>query len=197
MSYDFLSYKIPNIPNHILPPLLLALVMAIVALLLIFEGRKVVKALAFLIVGLIGLSIGGALGGQYLSSLGATTGTILGALMGFFAGGLIGLLLVALGIALVVGYGAYLLTLDLISNSIVAIVVGIVFFIIAVAFYNKILTFVTAVAGAFLLYDALILFGLGPFFSLVLAVLAFGVGIWYDFDRRRKSVVQPRPQTST
>lgn len=184
MAFSIFSYSIPAIPNSILPPALLALVMAVVALLLIFEGKRVVKVLAFIIVGLIGLSIGGALGGQYLSSLGST-GTILGALIGFFAGGLIGLLLVAFGIALVVGYGAYLLTLDIVSNHIAAIVVGFVFFVIGLVLYNKILTFVTAVAGAFLLYDALILFGLGPILSPIIATVVFAVGIWRDFSRRR------------
>ncbi len=184
MNYSSIFSSIPSIPNSILPTWVLALVLAVVALLLIFEGRKVVKVLAFLIVGLIGLSIGGALGGQYLSSLGQA-GTILGALIGFFAGGLIGLFLVAFGIGLIVGYGAYLLTLDIISDSTAAIVVGVIFFIIGLVLYNKILTFVTAVAGAFLLYDALVLFGLGSVLSLVLAFIVFIIGIWRDLSKRR------------
>ncbi len=186
MTSSIFSYSIPAIPYSILPPTLLALLLAILALLLIFEGRKVVKVLAFLIVGLIGLSIGGALGAKYLSSLG-TTGKVLGALVGFFAGGLIGVLLVALGIGLVVGYGAYLLTIDIISNSTAAIVVGVIFFIIGLVLYNKILTFVTAVAGAFLLYDALVLFGLGPLIALVLAAIVFAIGIWHDLRSRRRN----------
>ena len=80
-------------------PLILA--MLVVSLLLIFAGRKVVKALAFLVVGLIGASIGGEFAAHYLGSLGSF-GTILGVLIGFVAGGLIGLLLVRVGIGLAV-----------------------------------------------------------------------------------------------
>jgi len=169
---------------HGLPAWPLVIAMVIVALLLIFAGRAVVKIFAFLVVGLIGASIGGMLGAQYLSSLG-WVGTLLGALMGFFLGGLIGVALVAFGIGLAVGYGAYLLTLDLIHSSPAAIVVGFVFFVIGLVLYNKILSLVTAVAGGFLLYDALRLYGIDPTLSAVLAVLVTVAGIWIHLRSRR------------
>ncbi len=165
-------------------PLILA--MLVVSLLLIFAGRKVVKALAFLVVGLIGASIGGEFAAKYLTSLGSF-GTILGVLIGFVAGGLIGLLLVRVGIGLAVGYAAYLVTVDLVSSTIVALVVGFVFFVVGWLLYNKILSLVTAVAGGFLLYDALRLYGLDPTVSTVLAVLVTLAGIWVNFRHRRKT----------
>ncbi len=165
-------------------PLILA--MLVVSLLLIFAGRKVIKALAFLVVGLIGASIGGMFAAQYLTSLGSA-GTLLGVLIGFVAGGLIGLLIVRLGIGLAVGYAAYLLTLDVVSSTVAAFVVGFIFFVVGVVLYNKILSLVTAVAGGFLLYDALRLYGLNPTVSTVIAVLVTLVGIWVNFRHRRRA----------
>jgi hypothetical protein len=159
-------------------PVVIALL--VVSLLLIFAGRAVVKIFAFLVVGLIGASIGGMLGAHYLASLGYV-GTLLGVLLGFFVGGLIGVLLVAVGIGLAVGYGAYLLTLDLLSSTTSAIVVGFIFFALGAVLYNKILPLVTAVAGGFLLYVALVLYGIDPTISMVLAVLVTITGIWVNF----------------
>jgi len=165
-------------------PLVLAMIIA--SLLLIFAGRAVVKIFAFLVVGLVGASIGGMLGAQYLSSLG-DLGTILGALMGFFVGGLIGVALVAFGIGLAVGYGAYLLIMDLVSNSTAAILVGFVFFVIGLIMYNKILPLVTAVAGGFLMYDALNLLGLNSTLSAILAALVTIAGIWIHLRPSQKT----------
>ncbi len=159
-----------------------------VSLLLIFAGRTIVKVLAVLVVGLVGASIGGMLGAQYLGSLGSL-GSLLGILLGFVVGGIIGVALVMAGIGIAVGYGAYLLTLDLVSSTTAALAVGAVFFIIGIAFYGKILTLVTALAGGLLLLDVLRMYGLGPTLSTVLAVLVTAAGIWIDYGlgkRRRK-----------
>jgi hypothetical protein len=124
------------------------------------------------------------LGAQYLSSLGSA-GNILGVLIGFFAGALLGLLLVRVGIGLAVGYAVYLLTRDIVSSVTVAFVVGILFFVVGMILYNKILSLVTAVAGGFLLYDALALYGLNATLSVVLAVLVTLAGIWVQYRPRR------------
>ena len=163
------------------------IVLLIVSLLLIFAGRRVVKALAFLVVGLIGASIGGTLAAQYISSLG-WFGSILGILIGFFAGGLLGLLVVRLGIGLAVGYAAYIIAVDIVSSTIAGIVVGFVFFLIGVVLYNKILTLVTALAGGFLLFTALNLppLGLPSLASAAIAIIITMIGLWVDFGRRKK-----------
>lgn len=160
--------------------------MVVVSLLLIFAGRKIIKALAFLVVGLIGASICGMSAAHYLTSLGSF-GTILGVLIGFVAGGLIGLLLVRVGIGLAVGYAAYLVTVDIVSSTVVAFVVGFVFLVVGWLLYNKILSLVTVVAGGFLLYDALRLYGLDPTISTVLAALVTLAGIWVNFGPRRRA----------
>jgi hypothetical protein len=163
--------------------------MLVVSLLMIFAGRKVVKVLAFLVVGLVGASIGGILGAQYLASLGSF-GRILGVLIGFFTGGLIGVMLVAVGIGVAAGYAAYLLTLDVVPNTTVAIVIGVIFFIVGLALYNKILSIVTAVVGGFLFYDALRLYGLNLALSTALAILVTLAGIWVQY-RSGRSTEEP------
>jgi hypothetical protein len=173
----------------LLPLQLVVIVMLVISLVLIFAGRRVIKVFAFFVVGIIGASIGGMLGAQYLSSLG-NVGTLLGALLGFFIGGLIGIVLIAVGIGLVVGYGAYLLTLELVSGTTIPVVVGVVFFLLGVVLYNKILPLVTAAAGGFLLYVALVLYSISPTVSAILAALAALVGIWVNLrhgrSRRRR-----------
>lgn len=169
-----------------LPAWPLFLVLLVVSLLLIFAGRQVVKALAFVVVGLIGASIGGSLAAQYLTSLG-WLGSLLGILIGFFAGGLLGLLIVRLGIGLAVGYAAYILTVDVVSSTIAGLVVGFIFFLIGVVLYNKILTLVTALAGGFILFTALN-FYITPLASAALAIIITIVGLWVDFGRRKRRV---------
>jgi len=178
---DQFSQLLKGVPSW---PLIIA--MLVVSLLLIFAGRKVIKALAFLVVGLIGSSIGGMFAAHYLTSLGSF-GTVLGVLIGFVAGGLIGLLLVRVGIGLAVAYAAYLVTVDIVSSTVAAFVVGFVFFVVGWILYNKILSLVTALAGGFLLYDALRLYGLNPTISTILAVLVTLAGIWVNFRHRRRA----------
>jgi len=178
---DQFSQLLKGVPSW---PLIIA--MLVVSLLLIFAGRKVIKALAFLVVGLIGSSIGGMFAAHYLTSLGSF-GTVLGVLIGFVAGGLIGLLLVRVGIGLAVAYAAYLVTVDIVSSTVAAFVVGFVFFVVGWILYNKILSLVTALAGGFLLYDALRLYGLNPTVSTILAVLVTLAGIWVNFRHRRRA----------
>lgn len=160
--------------------------MLVVSLLLVFIGRKVVKILAFLVVGLVGASIGGILGAQYLAGLG-WFGKLMGVLIGFFAGGLVGVALVAVGIGVAAGYAAYLLTLDIVPDTTVALVLGIIFFIIGLALYGKILSVITAVIGGLLLYDALRLYGLGSTLSAILALMVTLAGFWIQSRSGRRT----------
>ncbi|MDA4124741.1 MAG: hypothetical protein OK438_04730 [Thaumarchaeota archaeon] len=170
------------------PEWALLLSLLLVSLALAFAGRRVVKVLAFLLVGLIGASVGGILAAQYLAG---ALGTSIGALVGFLLGGLIGLLLIRLGIGLAIGYAAYVLTTTFVSGNTIPLIVGFVFFIIGAAFYNRILGFITAVAGGLLFFDVLTLYGLGSTRSIVLAVVLTLAGIWVqERPGRRKSSQQ-------
>jgi hypothetical protein len=181
--------SIPGQFEHLLsglPTWPLVIIMLVVSLLLVFIGRKVVKILAFLVVGLVGASIGGILGAQYLAGLG-WFGKLMGVLIGFFTGGLVGVALVAVGIGVAAGYAAYLLTLDIVSDTTVALVLGIIFFIIGLALYGKILSVITAVIGGLLLYDALRLYGLGSALSVALALMVTLAGIWIQSRSGRRT----------
>jgi hypothetical protein len=185
-----------SIPNQLAPLLstvpawALLLSMLLASIILIFAGREVVKVIAFLVVGLVGASVGGVLAAQYLAGAGSL-GTLLGVLLGFVLGGLVGVLLVAVGIGLAMGYGAYVLTAGLVSGTTVPLIVGFVFFIIGLALYNEVLGFVTALAGGLLLFDALQLYGLEPTMSVIVAGAATLAGIWVQEGLGRKKVTQP------
>ncbi len=183
------------IPNQLaplpstVPASALLLSMLVVSLLLVFAGRKVVKVLAFLVVGLIGALIGGVLATQYLVGSG-TLGVLLGVFLGFVLGGLIGVALVAVGIGLATGYAAYLLTTGFVSGTTIPLIVGFVFFIVGVALYGRILSLVTALAGGLLFFDVLRIYGLGPTLSIVFAAGVTLAGIWIQEGLGRK-VKQP------
>lgn len=72
---------------------LYALLLPVLALALIFVGGSVIKALAFLVVGLTGAAFGLVAGGTVLKVAGLDPWAILG----FVVGSLIGLLLVYIG----------------------------------------------------------------------------------------------------
>lgn len=178
---------------NIVPAWALLLVMLLVSLALIFAGRKVVKLLAFLVVGVIGASIGGTMVAQYLAGSGSL-GVLLGMLVGFFIGGLLGIVLVAVGVGLAIGYAAYLLTAGFVSGTTIPLIVGLVFFIIGVVFYGRILGVVTAIAGGLLFFDVILIYGFGPILSTILAAALTLAGIWVQegFHRRAQ-----QPATST
>jgi hypothetical protein len=184
-----------SIPNQLAPLLntvpawALLLSMLAVSLVLVFAGRTVVKVIAFLVVGLVGASIGGMLAAQYLVGSG-TLGTLLGVLLGFFIGGLIGVVLVAVGIGLAFGYAAYLLTTTLVTGTMIPLIAGFVFFIVGLALYNKVLGVVTALAGGLLFFDVLTLYGLGSTLAVVLAAGVTLAGIWVQ-EGLRKHPTQP------
>jgi hypothetical protein len=194
------NIELVSIPNQLAPYLgsvpsgAILLAMLVVSLVLIFAGRTVVKVIAFLVVGVIGASVGGTLVSQFAAGMGSL-GVLLGLVVGFILGGVVGLLLVTVGIGLAVGYAAYLLTTSFISGTTVPLIVGVVFFIIGVAFYDKILGVVTALAGGFLLFDVLVIFGIGAIPSTVIAVVLTIAGIWIQEGSRRR-VSQPAVSTS-
>ena len=186
-------FSIPNLLAPItgtLPAGALLLSLLAVSLLLAFAGRAIVKVIAFLVVGLVGAAVGATLVVQFLPTYG-TLGTLLGLLIGFVAGGLIGVALVAVGIGLATGYAAYLLTTSFVSGTTIPLVVGIVFFIVGLALYGRILGLVTALAGGLLLFDVLTMYGLGSTLSIVLAALVALAGVYVQEGMGKKRMAAP------
>jgi hypothetical protein len=177
------------------PAWLPLLALLAVSLVLIFAGRSVVKVIAFFVVGLVGASIGGTLAAQYLAGSG-DLGALLGIILGFVIGGMIGVVLVMVGIGVVLGYGAYVLTGEFVSGNIIPLVVGFVFFLVGIALYDRILSLVTALAGGFLLFDVLTAYGVGSTLSIVIAIALTIAGIWVQEDMGlKKKVAQPTAPT--
>ena len=191
-----------SIPNQLAPLLgsvpagTLLLFTLVVSLLLIFAGRKVVKILAFLVVGVIGALVGATLVSQYFAASGSL-GILLGILGGFLLGGLIGILLAAVGVGLALGYAAYLLTTGFVSGTTIPLVAGFVFFIIGVVLYNKILGVVTALAGGFLFYDVLLMYGISPILSTIVAAVLTLAGIWVQKGFHRSVAPPVAPAAAT
>src|SRR2546428_7864861 len=93
-----------SIPSSLLPSglatpiFLVALLLA--ALFLIFFGRRVIKAVAFILGGLAGAYFGGILGAAFLGSF----GTLVAELVGFLFAGLVGVAFLSFPIGLRLSY---------------------------------------------------------------------------------------------
>ena len=166
---------------HFLPRLLhgpggvlYALVLLVVALALMFAGRSIIRTLAFLVVGLAGAAFGAGVGTIALGPL----GTILGAVFGFVIGGLIGLLLVHIGIGLALGYFGYLVTRDVTHLFLLAVLVGIILFVVGLAIASKLLDLATSVLGGVIFYGVLTFFGVSPTLAFVVTVVAAAAGFY-------------------
>jgi hypothetical protein len=161
---------------------LFALVLALVALGLMFSGRSIIKGLAFLAVGLAGAAFGLAVGGSFLGPIGA----VIGGVIGFLVGGAVGLLLVGVGMGLALGYFGYLATRDLTNVFILAVVVGVVLFFVGLAISSKLLDLVTAILGGVILDGVLVFFGVSPTYAAVISVVLAAIGFFVQLrDRRR------------
>jgi hypothetical protein len=177
-----------SIPSSLVPAMthvsgdLLFLFLLVVSLALIFAGGTLAKVLAFIVVGLVGAVFGGVLVAQYISP----QWDLVGIFLGFVVGGLLGMALLPLGVGLVVGYAGYLLALGFGLSSTLALVAGVVFFIIGLVLSGKILKVVTAVAGGFLLFNVLVYFGLSPLVSTLVAAALTLSGLWVQLSSRRR-----------
>ena len=171
------------------PKDLLFLALLVVSLALIFAGGTLAKVVAFIVVGLLGAVFGGVLVAQYISP----QWDLLGVLLGFIIGGILGVTLLPMGVGLVVGYAAYIIALGFGLSSTVALVAGVIFFVVGLVLASKIIIFVTAVAGGFLLFNVLTYFGFDPLASTLVAGGLTLIGLWVQLATRRR-VIRPAPQ---
>jgi hypothetical protein len=177
-SAGYLGHFIPSFlpgPGGVL----YALILLVVALALIFAGRWIIKALAFLAVGLAGAAFGAVVGSVILGLL----GTIIGGVLGFVVGGLIGLLLVHIGIGLALGYFGYLITSDLTHIFLVAVIVGVLLFVVGVIVTSRLLELATAILGGVILYGVLTFFGIASLFAVPIALVVSIIGFYVQHSR--------------
>jgi hypothetical protein len=161
---------------------LFAVILALVALTLMFSGRSIIKGLAFLVVGLAGAAFGAAVLGGFLGVIGA----VIGGVLGFLVGGAVGLLLVDVGMGLALGYFGYLVTRDLTNVFILAVVVGVILFVVGVAISSKLLDLVTAMLGGVILDGVLVFFGVPPLYAAVVSLLLAVIGFSVQISNRRR-----------
>ena len=185
-----------SIPSSMIPEMahvpadLLFLTLLVVSLALIFAGGTLAKVVAFLVMGLVGAVLGGVVVAQYISP----QWDLVGILFGFIIGGLLGVVLLPLGVGLVVGYAAYIVTLGFGLSSTAALVAGFLFFIIGLVLSSKILVVITAVGGGFLLFNVLAYFGFDPLASAFVTAALTLAGLWVQMASRRR--MAPKPAAS-
>jgi len=161
---------------------LFAVILLAVSLALVFNGRSIIRGLAFLVVGLAGAAFGLAVGGQFLGVI----GSVVGGVGGFLVGGALGILLVDIGMGLALGYFGYLATRDLTGVFVLALVVGIILFFVGVAISSKLLELVTAVLGGVILYGVLVFFGISPPFSALVSLVLAAAGFYAQLRKRHR-----------
>jgi MFS family permease len=171
---------------------LYALLLLLLALALMFAGRSIIKALAFLVVGLAGAVFGIAAGGLVFGLIGSVAGGI----VGFILGGLIGLLLVQVGIGIALGYFGYLVVRDVTHVFILAIVVGVILFVVGVVVASKLLEAASAFLGGVILYGVLVFFGLGADLAFILSLIVAVLGFFVQHQSSSKRIIQGHAQTA-
>lgn len=161
---------------------LFAVVLALVAIGLMFAGRRIIKGLAFLVVGLAGAAAGVTAGGALLGPVGA----VVGGVVGFLVGGAIGLLLVSVGMGLALGYYGYLAARFLTQSLLVAAFVGILLFVVGLVIAARLLELVSAIVGGVVFYGVLVYFGVGTAPAALVSLLLATVGFLVQFTERRR-----------
>ena len=196
-----LASHIPFLPHFLQGTggLLYSVILLLVALALMFAGRSIIKALAFIIVGIAGAAVGASAAAVVLGWLGPL-GILVGIIVGFVVGGLIGLLLVHVGIGLALGYFGYEIARDLTHILALEILVGIILFVIGVIIANKILELATAFLGGVILYGVLTSMGLPDVISFVIALVVAVAGYLVQRQRTVRTIasepsVQPAQQS--
>jgi len=161
---------------------LVAVVLIVLALILIFAGRRLMKLLAFLAAGLVGFWLGSLLAGSFAGPFALVAGAI-----GFIVLGLLGVFLMELAIVIVFGYlGYYLVGALLGSGGLIPVVAGLVFFVVALVLRNKILSVVAAFLGGALLFEGLVILGVSTFPAGAVALVVAIVGAWYQTRAKRR-----------
>jgi hypothetical protein len=163
------------------PDVLLVLILLGVAMALIFAGKSVIKVLAFAFVGLVGASVGAGIGVSW-----GPPGVLLGAVLGFAVGGVLGLVALAVGVGIALGYVAYHVSLFVAGTETVALLAGVVFFVVGLALSGKILTVVSSVLGALILLDVMLAFNIVPEAGVVVSGIAAVAGVVYQNRSRAR-----------
>jgi hypothetical protein len=181
LAAPFLLYYFPSQLQFEAVVVVLAL-----SLLMMFVGSRLIRELAFvlvgLMVGLVGLTIGGlALG---------IVGSLIGFIGGFIAGAYSTMFFLPAGMGIAVGFAGFAVTKALISVAIVPYFVGVVGFAYGFLLTDLLLSAVSAVIGGALFYDLVLTVGLPPLEMLFLsmAITCAGIGTQRFIAKRAKDL---------
>lgn len=152
------------------------LILLIVGLVLTFYGRTVLKTAAFIIGAIIGASLGYILGSTLgsLTPLGTNMCIIIGVLVGAIVGGYLGMAFLKWMIAIFMGGIGYMIAAAIFGGGLIPIIVGIVVFAIILIMFDKFLSVVTALFGAFLVGIA-VMYLTAPYLGGLVALILFVV----------------------
>ncbi|MEM0452659.1 MAG: hypothetical protein QW048_07070 [Nitrososphaerota archaeon] len=155
------------------------ILLILLGLLLTFLGRKFIKIIVFILGGLLGAF----LTYQFILprlSLGEPMNIIL-PIIAFVGFGLLSLLLMGIVVGFIAGYSVYTFSLSYFENWIYSLILAVIVFIIIAAFFNKILSIVTAVTGGLVTATGIqMIIPLNSFLYLVIVVVLSVLGAYYQ-----------------
>ena len=152
--------------------LIVAVLLVIVGLFLAFSGRRIWKRvmsfIGAIIGGLIGFAIGTAIGGILVGFIVGVLASIVGSALFIF--------LARLGIGIVAGVLGFVVADLLVTNTLIALVVGVIAFAVTFAYIEAAIGIVTAVVGGLLVGFGLLLTNQQMMLVVlsILAVMVFG-----------------------
>ena len=158
-----------------------AVVAVVVGLGLAFLGRKIIKLLVFLGAGLAGANIGYALLKNQSTGI-----ALIAALIGFFVLGFLSLAIMKILFGAMLGIAGYFIAIAFDTGQVMAILVGIVLFVLGWFLFKYYLSVATAFAGAVLLFGGLQTMGLPEALALLAALVIGVVGAYYQFKQLKE-----------
>ncbi len=169
------------------------MLLLVLSLALIFAGRQLAKALAFIVTGVVVAAIGATVGALFLGIFGA----VLGAVAGFLIGGFIGVMLLELGIGIALGYVGYSISHAYLGGDFLSLLIGVVLFVVGIALANKILEVATVVLGGVLLFDVMIAMNSSYAMALIVSVAVSLLGLWVQNTSKTKAKQSQVTKTAT
>lgn len=187
---------VPHIPSYIFP--YVGIIALVAGLLFAFFGNSIWKHLMALVGALLGASLGYAFAIPYGFIV-----TILVAFIGAVIGGFLFYYIAEAGIALLLAYFTFILVLfalgqktsglstinhSLGADEVIAIIVALIVFVLALMYFDDLIAILTSLAGAILVDYGLTSFHVG-YIATIIALVVFVAGMTHQFINIRKKKV--------
>lgn len=153
--------------------MLISICILVVGLVLAFVGRIAWKH----IMSFVGAILGGLFGFVFGTAVGGWLVGLIASMLGAMVGSAVFIFLSHVGLGAVAGLLTYLVGEALIGDELVALILGVIAFVMTVVFIQQAIGVVTAVVGGLLVGLALVWMDIGTMFLVVivmLAVMVFG-----------------------